>query len=247
MFTTIKTFLFDLDGTLYRGSKAVVGAEKVLSALRQAGKRCLFISNNSTHTLDELASKLLSMGIPACPQAFITPLGIAGDFIKQRFGLCRVFVLGVDALSRQIQAYGHHMACENEACDIVLVGRDLEISYRKLETAGAFLQKGAKLIACNTDLTHPGEKGYMVPETGAFLSALQCIYPCPYLDIGKPSPFLFQYVSDLAHCVMVGDNLLTDIRGGLNVGCKTVLISENGEKGPADLGITDLRQLLSYL
>jgi len=43
--------LFDLDGVLYLGSEPIPGVGGVLAALRIAGKRVAFVTNNSSADL----------------------------------------------------------------------------------------------------------------------------------------------------------------------------------------------------
>ncbi|MGH2737665.1 MAG: HAD family hydrolase, partial [Actinomycetota bacterium] len=42
-----RAVLLDLDGVLYRGDGAVPGAAEVVAELRAAGKRIVFLTNNS--------------------------------------------------------------------------------------------------------------------------------------------------------------------------------------------------------
>ena len=247
MFEKQRIFLFDLDGTVYRGQRPIDGAAQVIQALRNAGRKCVFLSNNSTHSNDLLAEKLNKMGIPANIEDFITPFHYAGRFIREQYGMCRVFTLGTEALAREVEKSGHTLVGRSGPCDVVLVGRDLEIDYRKLETAGILLQKGAKLVACNTDLTHPGEEGFDVPETGVFLAALRCICPISYESIGKPAAYLFSLVGTPENIVMIGDNPLTDIVGGRKANCKTILISSKNSTDAADLVIDDIRKMMDYI
>ena len=46
------TFLFDLDGVLYRGVDPVPGAPETVARLRALGKRIAFVTNNSSRTPD---------------------------------------------------------------------------------------------------------------------------------------------------------------------------------------------------
>ena len=57
-------WLFDLDGTVYRGEALIEGAAKVIEALRAAGRRVAFLSNKPIQTRDDYAAKLTRLGIP---------------------------------------------------------------------------------------------------------------------------------------------------------------------------------------
>ena len=54
MFNTIKTVIFDLDGTLYCGDSPVQNAEYVTNQLRKIGIQVLFLTNNSVKTRKQI-------------------------------------------------------------------------------------------------------------------------------------------------------------------------------------------------
>lgn len=59
------TVLFDCDGVLWVGSSLVPGAPRALAALRAAGKRVLFVTNNSSKSRAQYVDKFRSLGIQA--------------------------------------------------------------------------------------------------------------------------------------------------------------------------------------
>jgi phosphoglycolate phosphatase len=50
-------FIFDADGVLWTGQKAIDGAPEVINKLIDAGKRVLILTNNSTRGLDQWVEK----------------------------------------------------------------------------------------------------------------------------------------------------------------------------------------------
>lgn len=249
-----RTFLFDLDGTIYCGSKPMPGAAQLLSALRARGCAVRFVSNNSSHAVGFVREKLKRMGIESEIEDIITPLSTSGAFIRGAFGKSRVFVLGTRALASSVTGAGHQLAEGSGRCDAVVIGRDIEITYQKIERACIFLQRGAACVVCNSDSTHPGESGYLVPETGAFYAMVKTVCkPGVWLEIGKPDPFLFTCAMAGASpesCVMVGDNIDTDIAGAQRAGCRTVLLKgplSGGREACADLCVEGLASLLELV
>jgi ribonucleotide monophosphatase NagD (HAD superfamily) len=61
-FAAIDCLVFDCDGVLYRGKSTVAGGPAALTALRQAGKRLLFVTNAASVSRAGLAAKLTKMG-----------------------------------------------------------------------------------------------------------------------------------------------------------------------------------------
>lgn len=56
-FEGIKLFLFDMDGTLYIGNRLFDFTEELLASIKRAGKRYLFITNNSSKSVSAPMSK----------------------------------------------------------------------------------------------------------------------------------------------------------------------------------------------
>lgn len=182
------------------------------------------------------------MGIPARREQIITPLGEIGSFLSDHFGACRVFPMGTKALAASIRHSGHRVVSGLDPCDVVVVGRDIELTYEKLEAACIHLQRGAACVVCNGDSSHPGELGYLVPETGTFFHMVRTVVePRLCLEIGKPEPYLYTQAfagSPPERCVMVGDNEDTDILGAKRAGCPSIL-----NQGPLASGGTDQADL----
>src|SRR2546430_15815086 len=61
-------WLFDLDGTVYRGEALIPGAAETLAALRAAGRRVAFLSNKPLQTRADYAAKLTRLGVPAAAE-----------------------------------------------------------------------------------------------------------------------------------------------------------------------------------
>src|SRR5207244_11520457 len=72
-------WLFDLDGTVYRGEALIPGAAETIAALRAAGRRVAFLSNKPLDTRAGYAEKLTRLGIPA----------VADDVINSSLVLAR--------------------------------------------------------------------------------------------------------------------------------------------------------------
>jgi len=69
-----KGFIFDLDGTVYRGEQLIPGADGVIRLLRENKKKVVFLSNKPLETREDYASKLTRLGIPTQPNEGSIPL-----------------------------------------------------------------------------------------------------------------------------------------------------------------------------
>ncbi|MBY6036669.1 HAD-IIA family hydrolase [Fictibacillus nanhaiensis] len=250
-------YLFDLDGTIYAGTKLINGAAELVESLKEDGKMIAFLTNNSTLSAERIAVKLQTFGIQATEEQIVCPTDIAGKYLTQLFGRSNVYVIGSEHLTDSVVKEGHILSEDlNTPCDVVLVGRDLNFHYQKLEDAVLHIQRGAKLVATNLDYNHPIDTGEAVPETGALIAAIQrTVQVEPYV-IGKPASYLFnealeRFQLNPNETVMVGDNPYTDIKGGRNAGLSTILLMEHLKKVPDDLLVdytfSNLKELMDAM
>jgi 4-nitrophenyl phosphatase len=90
------------------------------------------------------------------------------------------------------------------------------------------VQKGAKFVGTNPDVTFPHELGEL-PGAGATLAFIQAATGVAPIVIGKPGPIMFDEAiqrlgSTTADTAVVGDRLNTDIAGGKAAGLTTILL-----------------------
>ncbi|MFD0715833.1 HAD-IIA family hydrolase [Paenibacillus sp. GCM10027626] len=246
-------WLFDLDGTLYFGEQAAPGAQQILTAIRSSGGHAMFITNNSRHSSQEISKKLEIMGIEAPASDIVTATEATGKYLKEQYGEMRVAVAGSGELHSSLQSLGHAVtSLEDQELEAIVVGLDTAFSYDKLEKIVDAVGRGARLIAANSDLSHPGRERRKVPETGALAAAVEAASGIKAEYVGKPAPHLFRYALALSgytpeQGVMVGDNYNTDIIGGKSAGLATIWVkAENVERDAyreADLIVADLPEL----
>jgi HAD superfamily hydrolase (TIGR01450 family) len=236
LFHDVRRFVVDLDGTLIRGREVVPGARCLLQRI---GGRFVLLSNNSTQSEAELAAELFDYGL-ITPVARILLAGMATvDLAAEEHPGATVLVLGSPALRRRADERGLLPAGGRPAA--VVLARDTAFSYRRLEAAVDALRGGSALYVANPDLTHPGENGGAVPETGALLQALlACTGPVAYRLVGKPADRLFcQALRRLggrpAETLVIGDNPETDGVGAERLGMRFVRVGSPGDPTLAEL------------
>ena len=111
---------------------------------------------------------------------------------------------------------------------VVVVGYDPEFDYAKLTRATAAIRAGARFVATNPDKSGPTEEG-IAPANGAMAALMEAASGVRPFFVGKPNPLMMR--TALNHLgvhseqtVMIGDNMETDIIGGLQAGLETVLV-----------------------
>jgi len=91
----------------------------------------------------------------------------------------------------------------------------------------ALLRNGADLIGVCADRIYPSPRGIEF-GSGAFCQFLAYAANVTPFFCGKPQPIFFQNLCQKLHvppqnCLLIGDNLESDIAGGKRQGMKTVL------------------------
>lgn len=219
------TVLLDLDGVLFRGSVAIPGAADAVETVRSLGKKVIFLTNNASRTLSQVASQLAAVGIASSEAEIETSARAAGAVLSER-GVRRVFPIGQDGILEALADSGIEVVDLDGSPEVVLVGLDRRITYEKLRDASLAIQRGASLVATNADTTFPAEDG-LWPGAGALLAAVVATTAALPEIIGKPSASIFRKALERAggrRPLVVGDRLDTDIAGAAALGWDSLLV-----------------------
>ncbi|XP_032430106.1 glycerol-3-phosphate phosphatase [Xiphophorus hellerii] len=244
---SVDSVLFDCDGVIWRGDQAIPGAARVISLLKQRGKKVFFVTNNSTKTRKMYADKLSSLGFDAAEDEVFGTAFCCAAYLRSECGLRgKVYLVGSDAMRQELEAVGIQAVgvgpdpVSGKQLDwasvpldpevqAVVVGFDEHFSYMKLNRAMQYLtQKDCLFVGTNRDTRLPLEGGKAVPGTGCLLQAVETAAQRQAQTVGKPSRFMFECVARRfglrpERCLMVGDRLDTDILLGSACGLKTLL------------------------
>ncbi|MCX7799247.1 MAG: HAD-IIA family hydrolase [Fimbriimonadales bacterium] len=230
-------YVFDLDGTLYRGDEPIPHAAETVRRLAAEGSAVRYFTNNSGQTREFFTRKLLSMGFPCEPHmVHSTATGLAA-LCRER-GVDRVFCVGEPGLVRTLRESGVEVANADRRhrvwplgeADTVVVGICRTFSYALLDAALQCLLRGARFWATNTDATYPLEEGRLEPGAGSLVAAVAtCAGRQPDLVVGKPSPLIVGQILREAgvppeDALLVGDRPETDLECGRTLGCPTCLV-----------------------
>lgn len=235
-FENIILFLFDMDGTLYIGNRLFDFTEELLSSIKREGKKYLFITNNSSKSVNAYVEKLARLGIKATAEDFLTSSQATAWYLKKNYPDKRLYVCGTQSLKAEFRENGFEITEDTEKTECIVMGFDTELTFKKLEDVSKMLcTRDLPYIATNPDYVCPTEYGN-VPDCG---SVCDMIYNAagkrPFV-IGKPSPLMIQLAMEKEKCTpqetaVIGDRIYTDIKSGLNAGALSVLVM-SGETTP---------------
>lgn len=237
----IKAFLLDMDGTIYLGNRPIPGSDEFIRTLRQKGKKYLFLTNNSSQNSRYYRAKLGKMGIEAEEGEILTSGEVALNYLKEK-GVDRIYPLATPALEEIFEEGGLDLT--SEAPQMVVVGFDTTLTYKKLARACHFIQRGVPWMTTHPDRVCPTEEGY-IPDCGAFRALIEEATGIPpHIVLGKPSLYLARYALEkigagAEETLMVGDRLYTDIAMGKEAGLRTMLVF-SGETREGTMENSDL-------
>ena len=214
-------WLLDLDGVVWLAGVPIPGSVEAIAALREAGERVVFVTNNSSSPVAEQEGRLARIGIPAEGDVLTSAVAAAALLEPGETALVCAGPGVVEALERR----GVHTVRDGEA-DAVVVGFHLDFDYERLRAAGVAVLAGARLIGTNDDATYPTPMGE-IPGGGAILAAVAYAGGVEPVVAGKPFEPMAAAVRAMAgdgpH-VMVGDRPSTDGRFARTLGCPFGLV-----------------------
>jgi len=222
-----KGYIIDLDGTMYRGNEVIDAAIPFIQTLIENDLSYVFLTNNSTMTLEQVAHKLTCMGIHATTQNICTTSMATATYIKSKKPHARCYVIGEEGLRDAIKKEGLQLV-DDENCDFVVVGLDRSITYEKLAIGSLALNRGAEFVSTNSDVAIPSERG-LLPGNGSLTSVLTVATGKKPTFIGKPEEIIVKEALKLVgtnhkDTLVIGDNYETDIKAGLNAGIDTLMV-----------------------
>ena len=152
-----KLFLLDMDGTIYIDEDLFPGTIPFLDAVRERGGRYLFLTNNSSRSVDAYISKLARMGIPSVREDFLTSVDALIADLAGRPPFRKCYAFGTRTFRQQLAEAGVPVTDRLEDdIDCLLMGFDTELVFQKLEDACILLNRGVEYIAANLDWVCPG-------------------------------------------------------------------------------------------
>jgi len=246
---SVKAFVFDLDGVVYRGKQPLPGAVQAIETLRQSGYQVYFFTNNSSKTREEYVEKLGGMGLRCdinhiMTSSYATALYLTENGAKSK----KVYVVGMKGIRDELTRVGMQIVEDDNfaEADFVVVGIDKNFTYDKLTKAQQAILAGAEFIATNRDATFPMENGRILPGGGTIVAAIEVAVGRAPILIGKPSTYAMQKLvtvasADPSQVAIAGDRLDTDILVANRIGALSILVltgiatREDAELAPPEM------------
>ena len=201
----------DLDGVVWRGDEPVPGAGAAISALRHAGFRVVFVSNNSSQPVHEVATKLGAAGAPTSTDDVVTSAVSAAALLASSLDRgASVLACAGPGVVEALDAAGLRPVTRPPA-KAVVVGLHRGFDFEELDRASAAVRAGARFVATNLDATYPVAGG-MIPGSGAIAAAVATAAGRAPEVAGKPERPMVELIRKRfgSTGVVVGDRPSTD-------------------------------------
>lgn len=252
----VQHVLCDLDGVVWLARRPIPGAVRAIERLRSAGRRVLFVTNNSMSVVADQESALAAIGILA--DGDVVTSAQAGASLVQAGE--RVLVCGAAGLVEAVAARGAVIVSEGPA-DAVVVGLHHDFDYWRLHAASAAVRAGARFVATNDDPTFPTPEAF-TPGAGALVAAIRVAAGVEPVIAGKPHAPMAALVAERCgpdfrpdRAVVVGDRPSTDGLFARAIGCPFALVRSGviapGDRPDADtdpmLDVADLAAVVDHL
>lgn len=247
--------LLDLDGTVYHEDHPLPGAIELIQKFQQDGRAFACLSNSASSPM-RVMDRLHKMGLDLEPDRIYTAAAAACDYVlvtfpteKGRIAVPgseaivrpRVYNLATESIHEMLDGAVDWVQTPGEPCDVVVSGAPSNVfaTEDRQRIALQLLRKGAALVGLCADRVYPSPRGleFGSGSQSAMLSYASGVKP---FFCGKPEKVFFMELCarlavDPTKCVLIGDNLESDIMGAKNVGMGTCLVLS---------GVTRRRDLL---
>ena len=216
-------FLFDCDGVVWNWPQPIPGSVECINELKRLGKKCFFITNNSTKTRQTLIDMLRNVGIQnVTTDDVVCTAWILAEYLKSIEFAHKVYVVGSPAIGTELSLaninhfgigpntdqfadpgnfdYKNKVKLDPEV-KCVVVGFDHYFNFPKMLLATSYAQKnpGCLFIATNDDAVFPtGEdSAIVVPGTGSFVSAVCTSVGRKPIILGKPHRTMWEVLASV--------------------------------------------------
>ena len=231
-FSPYDAVLLDLDGTLYHEEHVLPGAADLVRRIQREGRKYACLTNSTTSP-QRLRDRLSRMGIDMPADNIYTAAAAAADYVIEHFrasdGVTRVFNLATEGLHEMLDGRVTWVSSPDGPCDAVISGAPANVFATPDRQCIALylLRAGAKLIGVCADRVYPSPRGLEL-GSGALTHMMAYAANVTPTFTGKPERIFFEELCRRLgvppqRCVLVGDNLESDIAGAKQFGMATIL------------------------
>lgn len=221
----VRGLIFDLDGTLYYGGKAIPGSRELVQVLRQGTIPFRFVTNTDSMSVAQVEERIARHGLEVISGETFTPWVAVRGFFAAHSGKTGFFVT-----TPTVEEELRDLPWNDVNPDFVVVGSCNErVSFPLFNQVLRYLRRGADLLTTSTAGWFVGSDGLEYVDTGAFAALFAYAAGKKARCLGKPSAdFLLLAAGSMGvqanDVAVIGDDLDADIVGARAAGMRAILV-----------------------
>ncbi|KAH8290806.1 hypothetical protein KR054_006042, partial [Drosophila jambulina] len=246
----IQTVIFGTDGLLWQEYEPIEGSVNVFNAVKEKGKRCLMVTNDSILSKANLTKKAASLGFQVEEQDVFNAAGSISSYLTGKKFAKKVLVMGGEGICKDLTEAGLCTTVSRPNLD----GMSLVEFVARLEldpNVGAVvvarddaMAMENMIVACNY-LLNPrvhflstGSEGFLpfgehrIPDVGTVAAAIQIIVNRKPVVLGKPEPRIISKLLESGEIepektLVIGNSLKTDMVFANLCGFQSLLVADD--------------------
>ncbi len=236
-------FFFDAFGVLVDGSGVLAGAKELLDKLYELKKPYWIVSNGASKSTKKAIAHYRNLGFKLDDGHVITSGSLLeAYFKKESLDGSKVAVLGTESSNDYVRESSCELVGIDDDFDVLVIANQTDYPFVEYvdKAISQVMQaydngKKIRLILPNPDLFYPKSSGEYGFTAGSIALMMESIFKARYgascdlvfENLGKPYSPIFERAIDLAgtkKALMVGDQILTDIKGAADIGIDSLLL-----------------------
>jgi HAD superfamily hydrolase (TIGR01458 family) len=228
-------FLIDLDGVMYYDDEVLPFAKDFIGILKDSGKKYIYATNTTTKSPDEIKEKIMNLGIDSGNFNIISPVIAAKQYLEKRsYSNVRLVI------NESLLPVFEKFTGQGSPNAILISDIGDKWDYELMSSIFDDVMSGAEIIALHKGkYWKTGGKNRL--DIGAFVAGIEYAASVKAKIMGKPESGFFNAAFEILElkpneCVMLGDDIESDIEGAMNCGIAGCLV-KTGKKIPDDFDI----------
>jgi HAD superfamily hydrolase (TIGR01458 family) len=220
-----KAFIIDLEGTLVSSGTPLPGSIAFIDILNSNSIPYCVITNTVSKTVEQMEENLRNNGLDVLQGRLINPITVLNNYIMEN-DITSYYFVGPEYIKRSIRKSNVFEKIPEYIifCDF----ENIDCNYEVLNKIFQYIKDGSKMIATSYSNYYISKNEYKM-DTGIFVKMYETLSNEKAVIMGKPSPMIYKMALDMLKmnpndAVAIGDDVLTDIAGGKELGIETILV-----------------------
>jgi HAD superfamily hydrolase (TIGR01450 family) len=249
-----KAFIIDLEGTLVSSGTPLPGSIAFIDFLNNNNIPYCIITNTVSKTVKQMEENLKNNRINILQGHLVNPITVLNNYMVEN-NIQSYYFVGPEYLKELIIESN---ACKKTPEYIIFCDFEaINCNYELLNKIFQHIKNGSKMLATSYSNYYILKNEYKM-DTGIFVKMYETLLNEKAVLMGKPSPLIYKMALNVLKTnpidtIAVGDDVLTDIVGGKEIGIETILVKSgkyvkgDEEKNKPNIVINNLEEIIKLL